>query len=149
MNNIKHGPVPQFPFHCALDVQLRFNDIDMLGHLNNNSYFQIFDLGKNNYFSRVKEGYVQWSRPPLMIVNLNCNFLAQTRITEPVAVETQTVALGEKSVTMMQQIINSSTGEVKCVCQSVLVYYDHEAETAAPIPQEWRDALSAFEHRDL
>jgi acyl-CoA thioester hydrolase len=149
MDKIKHGPVPQFPFYCSLDVQLRFSDIDMLGHLNNNSYFQILDLGKNNYFSRVKEGYVQWSRPPLMIVNLNCNFLAQTRITEPVVVQTQTMALGDKSVTMMQQIINKDTHEVKCVCQSVLVYYDHETETPASIPQEWREALSVYEHRDL
>ena len=149
MDNIKHGPVPQYPFYCTLPVQLRFNDIDMLGHLNNNCYFQIFDLGKNNYFSRVKEGYVEWTRPPLMIVNLTCNFLAQTRFTEPVAVQTQTVSIGEKSVTMMQQIINSDTGEVKCVCQTILVYFDHDAGATAAIPQQWRDDLSAFEQRQV
>lgn len=32
-----------------LKVQLRFNDIDILGHLNNTVYFSLYDLGKARY----------------------------------------------------------------------------------------------------
>ena len=34
------------PFRHSITVQLRFNDFDMLGHLNNSMYFSYFDIGK-------------------------------------------------------------------------------------------------------
>ena len=34
-------------------IQLRFNDIDIQGHMYNGQYQHIFDLGKNEYFERV------------------------------------------------------------------------------------------------
>ncbi|MBR1882530.1 MAG: acyl-CoA thioesterase [Muribaculaceae bacterium] len=151
-NNIKqstHLQVTEHPFRCTTEVQLRFNDIDMLGHMNNTSYFQLFDLGKNDYFTKVKHGYIEWSKPPLMIVNLNIDFLAQTRFNERVTVLTQTLRLGEKSVHMLQQLINADTGEVKCQCRSVLVHFDVESGTPTPITQAWRDDIAAFEQRSV
>lgn len=31
-------------------IQLRFNDIDMLGHVNNTLYFEYMDMAKTRYF---------------------------------------------------------------------------------------------------
>ena len=42
-------------FHHSIPVQIRFNDIDMLGHVNNTVYFSFFDLGKARYFEEVKK----------------------------------------------------------------------------------------------
>ena len=50
------------PFRCHTAIQMRFNDIDMLGHLNNTSYFEMFDLGKNDYFVKVKHDSTNTSR---------------------------------------------------------------------------------------
>ena len=41
-------------FKHTLPVQLRFNDIDALGHVNNSIYFTFYDLGKARYFEEVK-----------------------------------------------------------------------------------------------
>ena len=35
-------------------VQLRFNDTDALGHVNNSTYFSFYDLGKSEYFATVR-----------------------------------------------------------------------------------------------
>ena len=146
MEDKKHGPRAQHPFHCTTPVQLRFSDIDMLGHLNNNAYLQIYDLGKNDYFAKVRPSYVKWSRPPLMIVNLNCSFLAQTRFHEPVQVLTQVVRMGEKSFTMLQQVVNADTGEVKSECESVMVYFGADGKPAR-VTDDWRSDIAAYEDR--
>lgn len=138
----------QYPFRCATPVQLRFSDIDMLGHLNNNAYLQIYDLGKNDYFAKVRPSYVKWSRPPLMIVNLSCSFLAQTRFHEPVEVLTQVAHMGEKSFTMMQQVVNAETREVKSECESVMVYFDDEG-TPTRVSDDWRRDIADYEQREL
>ena len=34
-------------------IQLRFNDIDQMGHVNNAMIMEFFDLGKSEYFTAV------------------------------------------------------------------------------------------------
>ena len=82
-----------------------------------------------------------------MIVNLNCSFLSQTRFNETVEVLTQIVHMGDKSFTMMQQVVNVETGEVKSECESVLVYFDWDTGCPARIPDEWRRDVAMAEHR--
>ena len=36
-----------------LPIQIRFNDVDRLGHVNNNSYFSYYDLGKEEYLNNI------------------------------------------------------------------------------------------------
>ena len=133
------------PFHCHTVIQMRFNDIDMLGHLNNTSYLEMFDLGKNDYFTKVKHGYIEWSKPSLMIVHLDLDFLAQTRFSEHVEVLTQVTRLGDKSVHLVQQLVNVDTGEVKCQCQSVMCNFDSATGIPATITDEWRHDIAAYE----
>ena len=146
----RHGSVvANHPFRCVTPVQLRFSDIDMLGHLNNSRYFELFDLAKNDYFTRVAGGKIEWSRPPVMIANVNCDFLSQTTFHEPVEVLTQTDRLGDKSFVLVQQLVNSKTREVKCCCAVTMVNFDVEARVPASLSQEWRQAIAAFEQRDM
>ena len=133
------------PFHCHTAIQMRFNDIDMLGHLNNTSYLEMFDLGKNDYFTKVKHGYIEWSKPSLMIVHLDLDFLAQTRFSEHVEVLAQVTRLGDKSVHLVQQLVNVDTGEVKCQCQSVMCNFDPATGIPATITDEWRHDIAAYE----
>ena len=58
----------QYPFYCSMKVQLRFNDIDMVGHINNSVYFELFDLAKSDYFSRVRHKELEWTSIPVMVV---------------------------------------------------------------------------------
>ena len=62
-------------FKHTLPVQLRFNDIDALGHVNNSIYFTFYDLGKARYFEDVKRSPINWNDADLVIANINANFL--------------------------------------------------------------------------
>ncbi len=149
-NKPRHGSiVAQHPFHSITPVQLRFSDMDMLGHLNNTRYFDLLDLAKSEYFDRVAGGAIEWSTPPVMIANVNCDFLAQTRMHDHVEVRTQVDHIGDKSFQLIQQLVDSDTGEVKCSCASTMVYFDTTTGTPTRVSDEWRQAIAAFEHRDM
>ena len=52
-------------FRHTLPLQLRFNDIDLLGHVNNSVYFSFYDLGKARYFEpRISTGRKPMSLSP-------------------------------------------------------------------------------------
>ena len=148
MNN-SHAIEAQYPFNRSTPVQLRFNDIDALGHVNNSVYFQFFDLAKTDYFAKLEvEADINWCKPSIIIANINCSFLSPTLFQEPIEVLTQCSHLGNKSLTLLQHLVNSDTREVKCTCATVMVNLDPDTNQPAPLPPVWRDAIITHEGHD-
>ena len=142
-------PAPEFPFHHQLPLQMRFNDIDVLGHVNNNAYLSYMDLGKAAYFTAVMPDGFDIRNVGLVIVNLNCDYVAESYMHEQLEVLTQTTTIGEKSLRMEQRVVNATTGQVKCIARTIMAGFDPKTRQSAPISDEWRNALSAFEQRQL
>ena len=140
---------PAYPFRHSVDLQMRFSDIDMLGHLNNNVYLQFMDLGKSRYFMSVMPGGVDFKHINVVVVNISCDFHAPTYLSEPIAVLTQVTFISEHSFSMEQRIVNTATGEVKCVGRTVMAGFDPATATSAPIDPAWVAALEAYEGRFL
>ena len=153
MNNdkksIRSANAPTHPFRHSLPLQIRFNDIDTLGHVNNSVYFPFFDLGKANYFNAVRGEVIDWKKADIVVANINCDFLAPVYFSERIEVRTQVDHVGDKSFRMIQAIVNADTHEVKCLCATIMVGFDIARGCAAPIADEWKIALNAFEGRDL
>ena len=63
-------------FRHTLPLQLRFNDIDLLGHVNNSVYFSFYDLGKARYFETVKAQNIDWKKADVVVANVNADFLS-------------------------------------------------------------------------
>ncbi|MDE6271053.1 MAG: acyl-CoA thioesterase [Muribaculaceae bacterium] len=143
-------PIPEFQhtFHHHTPAQLRFNDIDPLGHVNNTVYFELMDIAKYRYFSTLG-GFLDGGPVTAVIVNVNCNFHNQTYLNENLEVLTAIDVIGEKSITLEQRVVAVASGEVKCVCRTVMVCFDLEKGTSVEIPADWRKRISAFEERDM
>lgn len=142
-------PQPQFEFRHRMPLQIRFNDIDMLGHLNNGVYISFMDLGKATYFNDVMPDKINWKRINVVVVNINCDFYAPAYFHEQLEVMTAVASVSERSFKMEQRIVNSKTGEVKCIGHTVMAGFDVETAQSAPIAKEWIDALCAYEQRLL
>lgn len=139
-----------FPtFHHSYPLQLRFNDIDSLGHVNNSVYFTFYDLGKSRYFETVKKQSIDWRKADVVIANVNADFLSPIYSYEQIAVETCCIEIGNRSFKLMQRIVNTTTGEIKGVCRTIMVGFDVEAGVSAPISDEWKDAIRQYEGSDL
>lgn len=142
-------PLAPAPYSHYVPVQIRFTDIDSMGHVNNSVYLNYFDLGKTMYFSAVMDGRIDWHDIGVVIVNLNCSYFAPTLFEEPIEVLTQVLTVGEKSLKVEQRVINSVTGQTKAVCVTILAGFDRSTSASAPISPEWVEALEAFEGRKL
>lgn len=135
-------------FHHTLPIQLRFNDVDKFGHVNNTVYFTYYDLGKTEYFTTACPS-INWEKNGLVVVHIEASFISQIMGTSNVAVQTAVTEIGNKSLTMVQQVVDTHTQEVKCLCKSIMVAFDLENHTSKEIEEEWKDAVCAFERRDL
>ena len=136
------------PFRHSIKIQMRFNDIDMLGHLNNSVYFSYFDIGKADYFNTIRGTKNHWGKLDIVIANINCDFIAPTYYTENLVVKTQVTHFHNKSFHVLQALMNETTSEIKALCHSVMVGFDPATGTSAPLSQEWKDAITNYEKND-
>lgn len=135
-------------YNHNLPIQLRFSDIDQFGHVNNTVYFSFYDLGKTDYFTSVCSD-VNWNREAIMVVHIEVDFLEQIYGTDKVAVETAVTEIGNKSFKLSQQVVDQESGQVKCICKSIMVTYDLENHCSKKLTEEWIAAICSYEGKDL
>ena len=132
-------------FKHSIPVQLRFNDADALGHINNSVYFSFYDLGKSEYFRAVRGKQLDTKNVDIVIVHAEVDFLAPVFLTDEIEVQTTISDIGNKSLTLLQRIVEITTGKVKCICKTVMVGFDFNTQTSINISDEWRKAITEFE----
>ena len=138
----------EISFKHSIPLQLRANDIDRFGHINNAVYFTFYDLGKTNYIETVCSN-VDWEKEAIVVVEINVVFKSQIFGTDQIAIQTAVTAIGTKSFELAQRVIDIKTGEEKCYCHSIMVTYDLIQHNSKPIPQDWVEAICVFEGKDL
>ena len=141
-------PSPE-SFNHRHPIQLRFNDVDILGHVNNTVYFSFYDTGKAHYFNAIRRGKMEWKKVETVIANVNCAYISSIHFGEEIDVLTRCEEIGEKSFKLLQMLVNRSTGEVKSICETVMVSIDTKTQTSILIPDDWRADFQHFEGRDL
>lgn len=136
-------------FHHHTPLQLRFSDVDVLGHVNNTVYFAFFDTGKAHYFTDVRGELVDWKHVDTVIANVNCAFISSIVFGEEIEVLTTCLYISDKSFKILQLIREIITGEPKAICETVMVTIDPVTHEPRSVPRELRTMLSEFEGRDL
>ena len=121
------------------DIQIRFADVDALGHVNNVNLQHYFDLGKSDFYRRtIGLAGVPTGNIGIFPVTAatQTDYLAQTRPDEKIYVETSLEKVGNKSMTLHQRLV-ARGGEVKATSRSVMVAFDFARQEAVPVPAEW------------
>lgn len=135
-------------FRHTLPVQIRFNDVDQYGHMNNSSYFSLYDLAKTSYLRDVF-GNKDWHRLGIVVANINADFLAPVFFSDDLVIETAVIHLGHKSFTLLQRAINKASGVLKCQCRTVMVGYDVATKEPVELPADFKQAVCDYEGKSL
>lgn len=139
MNPEKLPELDKFTHSCNL--QIRFSDVDVLGHVNNTVYMTFYDTGKAHFFSDILGRRIDWKHVECVIANVDCAFLAPIFFGEDIEVLTRCESIGEKSFRLLQVIREKGSGTLKSACETVMVAFDPATGKAMELPAEWREAL--------
>jgi acyl-CoA thioester hydrolase len=133
-----HATAPQVH---RTDIQVRFNDTDAMGHLNNTSYSAYAELARLDFFTQLGE-----QSRALILAHLAIDFRHQVRLGEAVHVRTWVERLGKSSITLRQEVIaRTATGDV-CAAEmrSVVVCFDYETDRPRDMPPAVRAAMAPY-----
>lgn len=129
-------------FTNRLPIQVRFSDVDVIGHVNNIIFFAYYDTGKAAFMTELLGRKISWKEVDTVVANVDCAFIAPIFYGENIEVLTTCVDMHDKSFKLLQMLRNGDTGEVKSVCETVMVSFDPDTQKAAPLSEAWRQKLS-------
>ncbi len=132
-------------FRHIIPVQIRFNDVDILGHVNNAVHQYYFDYARMQYFDQVLGKELNLKMNSLIIASVKVDYFSPIPIDDKIEVESRIEMIGNKSITMKQKILSKITGEVKSSSWSVLVAYDVNLNHTIPVPEEWKNSIISYE----
>lgn len=122
-------------------IQLRFNDIDIQGHMYNGQYQHIFDLGKNEYFDQVL-GIEHMDGEQTVVTASSCtNFYIPVGFKDQVVIRTSVEKVGTKSFIVFQQLIDLNTDTLKADSRTVMVGFNAITKQSFAIPDAWREKI--------
>jgi acyl-CoA thioester hydrolase len=124
----------EYPFHYRIEV--RFSDLDALGHVNNAVYATYFESARIAYYQRLVGGSLD--RLGIILAELTISYKAPAHFGDELLVGVRVSKIGGKSFTMDYAIARVGDGALIATGQSVLVAYDYAAGRSVPVSDEFR-----------
>lgn len=143
-NNFLYEP-GEYDFFHFTPVQIRFNDIDMMGHVNNAIYQHYFDYARIIYFADVFGKPVSLEKTSLILASIYIDYLKPLHIDNQVIVASKIILLGNKSFHMIQEIHKAPEKKIMALSQAALVAYDNFRNYSVNVPAEWKKKIIEFE----
>jgi len=135
-------------YKFVVPIQVRFNDVDIMGHVSNTVYQNYYDAGKMDYFDHVMPD-LDYLKLGVVGASIKIDYLLPIYMRNKIYVETRVAILGNKSLTMNHRLVNSDTGELLSTCTAVLVCYDVRHLKSIPVPENWRKSIIEHEGNQL
>lgn len=136
-------------FRHRVSVDIRFGDMDAMGHVNNAVYMTYMESGRIHYFRELQlfNDRFELHIGPILAKSTIDYRLPLTLDDNRVEVYTRVTRLGNKSYDMEHLIIRNHIGEVEIAAQGqmVLVAFDYRTGLSVPLPAEWREGITAYE----
>ncbi len=126
-------------------IQIRFNDIDLMGHVYNAKYQEFFDLARIAYFEEVLGDLISWDEKALIIASVKTDYIQSTFLNDTIHVVSHVSSLGEKSLEMTQFVYKNNQSEPITIGKTVMVCFDMKKRISEVIPQKWREQFLDFE----
>jgi acyl-CoA thioester hydrolase len=134
---------PRF-FHS---MEVRYGDLDPQGHLNNAKYLTYFEQARIHYFEELglfSRGQ-SFMDVGTIVADIHIKYLAPVYLGAPIRVGVRAAAIGNKSITLQETIVDGESGKVYADGTVVLVTYDYRTHETIRVSEAWRRTITEYE----
>lgn len=127
----------ELPYRAEVDV--RFQDLDAVGHVNNAVYATYCEQARVDFFEDVVG--LRSTDISIVLASLELQYRKPIEGTGTVSVELDVPEVGNSSFTMTYEL--TYEGDVVATGESVQVVVDPETRESVRVPDSWREAVGA------
>lgn len=130
-------------FRYETTIPVRYRDLDPLGHVNNAVYVTYLEHARISYLNAVLD--VDLEAIDVVIANLEIDYKQSITLGAEVTVALSVVELGTSSFRMEYEVRVAES--VVATAKTTQVVIDSDTGNPAPISDEWRKRINAFENQ--
>lgn len=145
--------LPEFP--CVVPVEVRFRDLDAMGHVNNAVFLTYFEQARLAFWLAIHHGgapgeAVDPAGIGFVLARAECDFASPVRLGERLLVGCRAGDFGSSSFVFDYRIVAAAgavDAEVRLVAsgRTVQVCWDWAAGKKTPVPEELKKRIEAFQ----
>ena len=143
------------PFPHSVEVEVRFSDVDAMGHVNNAKHLTYCEIARIRYWTDVTGMPISpatGGAESLILAEARITYRAPIFHGEVVTVQSRATRIGRSSFTLEHRLLAAVPGaapRLVAVSESVLVRFDYAAGAPVALSDAHVAAIEAFEGRSL
>jgi acyl-CoA thioester hydrolase len=122
-------------------VEIRFADIDAMGHVNNAVYFSYFEQARMAYFKERVARIWNWNEDGVIVARNEIDYVFPVFLNDRMVIRLWVNHVGNKSFSVCYRVV---VGERLCATgKSVLVCFNHKNKATQVLPEAWKSVFLA------
>lgn len=129
-------------YPVTASIEVRWRDVDALGHVNNAVYFTYFEVARGRYWEQVF-GAPSLEDINFLVASIACDFLSPIHHGDAVEVGIRIPRAGRTSFEFEYEARVGPDGRTAARARSVQVLYDHRRGEKLPVTEDWIARVTA------
>ena len=129
-------------FKHKTSIQIRFKDIDKLGHVNNANHITYFELARVDYFDALASDNIKidWVNEGVILAKIEMEYKQPILLEDKVFVYTWVSKMGSKSFDMACSIVKMVNGVEIEVAKglAIIVCFNYKTNQTILVPEKWK-----------
>jgi acyl-CoA thioester hydrolase len=121
----------------SVPVDVRFRDLDAIGHVNNAVYLTYLEQARLAYWTKVS-GLADVRSVDIILARVEIDYRSPVVLGESIEVSVRCASLRRSSCTLDLRLTERGSGRLVAEAQNVVVYFDYAAGRSRLIPEELR-----------
>lgn len=117
-------------------IEVRWRDVDVLGHVNNAVYFTYFEIARGRYFDQVFRRS-EFPGITCILLSIQCDFLNPARHGDVVEIGIRVSAVGRTSFDFEYEARLAGSDQVLARSRSTQVLYDRFSKEKIAVTGKW------------
>jgi acyl-CoA thioester hydrolase len=135
-------------YRLAVPIEVRFKDIDLMGHVNNAVYFTYFENARIAYWRALGRNRLRGD-VAYVLARAECDFRTPATMEDDLRCHIRLAALGRTSFGFDYLLRDERSGRTVAEGRTVQVSYDYAAGRPVPLPQRLKAIARRFEGRSI
>ncbi|MCC7513280.1 MAG: acyl-CoA thioesterase [Bacteroidia bacterium] len=123
-------------------IQIRFSDIDCMGHVNNAVYLSYIEKARIDFSERLPLN-INWRETGFILAQTQINYRHPALLNDNISVRTWCTRVGTKSFDLGFEVFKTTDNNKIILADglTVLVCYNYRLSVSENLPEEWKKLL--------
>ena len=122
-----------------IKIQVRFSDIDVMGHVNNAVYLNYFETARMHYFNQILGEDWDWNTDGIILMRNEIDYIKSVLLRDTPIIDISVLKIGTKSFELGYELKVNDV--IYTRGKSVLVCFNYKEQKTCEIPFSLRSRL--------